>query len=218
MKVLIISGAGIIAGTHFYNEFLKEIISLQKFRNDSEFPEIVLYNYPFSSIKNNGVLDELKGKEELEAILEKFPEFDYIVIACNTFHVLKLSNNKILSLPNHVLVEFESIQDSVKKGLILCSSYSREKKLFNNDNLIYPSSEINLLLDTIISENIYIIKEYKKEQFNQLNEFIKNKNITHLIVGCTELSLIDWEKIVEIPVIDSNKVIINKLISKIKGK
>jgi aspartate/glutamate racemase len=218
MKVLIISGAGIIAGTHFYNEFLKELIGLKKFKKDSDFPEIVLYNYPFSSIKNNGELDEVEGKKELEAILDRFPEFNYVVIACNTFHVLKLDNSKILSLPGHVLAEIESIAERTKKVLVLCSSYSREKKLFDNKDVVYPSSDLNLLMDRIISSNIYSLNSYTKEDFEQLNEFIKNKNITHLIVGCTELSLIDWENIVEIPVIDSNKLIIKNLISKIESK
>lgn len=218
MKVLIISGAGIIAGTHFYNEFLKEIIGLNKFRKDSDFPEIVLYNYPFTSIQNNGQLDEVEGKREIEAILNKFPDFDYVVIACNTFHVLKLESNKVLSLPGYVLKEVESIAERSKKGLVLCSSYSREKKLFDNENLVYPSSDLNLLIDRIISENIYSINHYKKEDFAEINEFIKSEKITHLIVGCTELSLIDWKNIVEIPVIDSSKLIINKLISEIERK
>jgi aspartate/glutamate racemase len=218
MKVLIVSGAGIIAGTHFYNEFLKELIGLNEFKKDSDFPEIVLYNYPFKSIKNNGDLDEVQCNEELEAILDKFSDFDYVVITCNTFHVLNLKNNKILSLPGHVLEEVENIKDVNKKGLVLCSSYSREKKLFDNENLIYPSRDLNFLVDKVISANIHSINHYKKEEFTQLNDFIRSNNITHLIIGCTELSLIDWKNIVEIPVIDSYKLVIDSLISKIKGK
>jgi aspartate/glutamate racemase len=217
MKILIVSGAGILAGTNFYNKLIRGIIELDKFKKDSDFPEVVLYNYPFKSIQENGQLDEVSAKTELEEILGKFSDFDHIIIACNTFHVLDLGVKNLLSLPVYALKGFNDNQ-LFKKGLVLCSAYSREKKLFNNENLLYPNIELNKFIDKVIHENIYSYNQYKKEQFKELNEFIEKEKVTHLIIGCTELSIIDWKALVDIPVIDGGESIINNLLKKLEGK
>lgn len=214
MKVLIISGAGILAGTHLYNQLVKGIVELKKFNQDCDFPEIVLYNYPFESIESNGNLKEDLAKKELEKIINKFSDFDHIIIACNTFHTLSLSSTNILSLPGTALDKLNKINN--KKSLVLCSAYSKEKELFASKDVVYTNEEISIYIEEIISKNIYSYNKYEKEDFKKLNEFIKNQNISHLVIGCTELSIIDWKNIVDIPVIDAVELVVNDLLNKLK--
>lgn len=217
MKILIISGAGLLAGTHIYNELIKDVLLNFHYQTDSEFPEIILYNFPFKSIDNHGYLNEELALIEISSILKKFPDINKTIIACNTLHLVKLDHSSLIPLPKVIIDEFNKSFKSHEKGLVLCSEYSRVKNLFSHSNLQYPSSSINVFIDSIINNNIgFYYKNYVKEDFNELNAFIKNNNISYLLVTCTELSMMPWCKFVDIPVLDSAKIAIQHVIESLK--
>lgn len=215
MKILLVSGAGIIAGTHLYNYLIKKIMGLGLFAKDSDYPEIILHNHPFKGINEYGELNYSIAKDELDTIVSRYPQMDAILIACNTLHLIEMSYSGLVNLPKITMNYFDIIKKENKKGLVLCSRFSRENNLFNNKGLQYLPDNLSHQIDEVIKENITNPKNYKKEQFSLLNEYINKGKFTHLIVGCTELSLMNWSKLVSIPILDTGKIAIDSIVFKI---
>lgn len=215
MKILLISGAGLIAGTNLYNYLIKKIIDLGVFYKDSDYPEIILHNHPFKGINEYGEINYSLAKDELESIVSRYPNMDSIIIACNTLHLVKLDIPNLLNVPQTTINYFEKIKKHNKKGLVLCSKFSRENNLFENNNLHYLPNNLSIKIDEIIKENIAKPNHHKKESFTFINEYISENNITHLIIGCTELSIMNWSKFVSVPVLDTGKLAIESLVFKI---
>lgn len=218
MKILIISGAGLLAGTYLYNTLISEIVSHCKIESDDSYPEIILYNYPFKSIGYNGFLDKELAKLELNKIYNLFADIDIIILACNTYHLLNIHPDNLLSLPEIVKKSFKEINFLGKKGLVLCSKYSRDNNLFNEKYLEYPSIEISETFDEIIKKSISSNVLLTANDFLVINRYIKENKITHLIIGCTELSMLLIEQFCDVQVLDSAKLAIKEVVNQILEK
>lgn len=208
MKILIISGAGFFAGNHVYSKIVQSLKSVS-FQKDCDYPEIVLYNYPFRSIDFFGKLDKSLAQKEVDSILNQISSVDKVLIACNTLHLIELNHDGLISLPKGLLSVVNDWGD--EKGLLLCSQYSMEQGLFNHEKLAYPDNNMlniaNKLIESKISNKDVCLMDYK----DVFDEYIKKHKITRLVIACTELSMFNWGEIVDIPVLDSTDIAIEKL-------
>lgn len=215
MKVLIISGAGLLAGSHLYGQLVQRLASHPQLEKDSDYPEIILHNYPFQSIDEQGNLNTTLARKELNKVLQTHGDVTHVLVACNTLHLLGLKQIKgLIHLPEQALLEFENVA-SKKKALVLCSEYSRKNDLYYHHEIIYPNSQLAHMQDMLISKNITGFHNPTHEEVSLLHSVIESEGITHLIIGCTELSMIKWQRLVSIPVIDSVEVALNKLMNDI---
>lgn len=213
MKILIISGAGFFAGNSFYMKFIKMVAKSFKFKDDSSFPEVILYNYPFKSIDYKGNINQELAKQEIESILQQVGNVDKLVIACNTLHLLNLDKKGIVSLPKLLNEELDTWGDG--NALILCSENSIKSGLFFHPLILYPEEHIihatnsmiqDFLLDNPLNfKNIQLVKEYVAQQ-----------NISKLVIACTELSMLSWKDYVSIPVVDTVDLVIASLIKDLR--
>lgn len=218
MKILIISGAGFLAGSNLYTRFVKKLSEKIIFKSDSEYPEVILHSFPFSEIDEEGNLG-VKIEVELNKIMALHSDVDRTIIGCNTMYLLsrKLTGSKgLLSLPELSIKKFEACKNKNKKALVLCSKYSVEKNLFNSPDVIYPSKELQEICSGWIDKNIHRKSEPSKKEMNFLLNEIIEKKITHLIIGCTELNELDWKPISVIcSILDTTEVAMNKVIKEI---
>lgn len=76
MRIGIISGAGAYTGAVFYKKLIDKISKLNFISKDEDFPYIKLINYPFKSISNKGLEDNLILEKELYHCLDKMSYCD----------------------------------------------------------------------------------------------------------------------------------------------
>lgn len=218
MKILIISGAGFLAGSNLYARFVRRLSERVSFTSDSDYPEVILHSFPFSEIDEEGNLGQ-KIELELNKVISVHSDINKTIIGCNTMYLLanRLINVKgLLNLPELTIKKLEDSEVANKKALVLCSSFAAKHNLFSSPYVVYPSKEMQKICNSWIDKNIHRKNEPSKEEMNFLLNEIMEKKITHLIIGCTELSELDWKQIKIIcSVLDTTEVAIDKIIKEI---
>lgn len=189
----IVSGAGAFAGLNLYSKLLKRF-STPHISLDKGFPQIILHNYPFSSMNQRGVVLPTLAKKEIEESLKPLISCDKIILACNSLHKY-INDPRLMSLPLIGLNQFKKSNSTCKKALVLCSESSKQQKIFGEKNsIIYQSDYLSKLGQEVILKKISGIKvnelSYMNSVFNEANTI----KATHIIVGCTELSMLNWHK------------------------
>lgn len=191
-------------------------------------------NYPRILISNVGFPKELEERigvngEDVDLIfpyieksirqLEKAGA-DFIVLPCNTLHLLKDKIKRDTTLPFLDMVEEVSkeIKKKYKKIGILCTSKTRKEKLYDNllENvkIIYPTEKQQKKVSEII------IKIIRKSSVNDdkiflekiINEMISS-GCEKVLLACTDLAnLIEKNK----NIIDSVDILIERIKKEIK--
>ena len=191
----IIGGAGPLAGALL----VKNIVTCcQKSYNavkDSDFPKIILVSYPFSQMlkPNTRYQKEDQVSRELEEtliFLEKSGA-SILAIACNTLHGFIPNTKKDWPLVNLIQETKQAVsKKGIQKTLVLCSKTSREKRVFEDKNFIFPKDSEQDFIDEII-ECTLAGKATVKES-NAILELVEKRNNTHisLLFGCTEFSVL----------------------------
>lgn len=224
MKILIVSGAGFLAGSNLYMRFVNSLIKKVNFQKDSDYPEVILHNYPFSEIDESGFMGD-KIKQELNNVLVFYKNVDILVLGCNTLHLLDMNLvnvKRMIHLPNLAINEVaRSVLDSTfeKNVLALCSEYSVKENLFKSPFVKYPSDKLQKVCTHWIGENIH--KKYvpTKEEMDVLKKEIVERKISHLIIGCTELNEIDWSCLNGLcKIVDSANLAINEVVNHIENE
>jgi aspartate/glutamate racemase len=186
-KLGIISGAGAFSGLFLYEKILKSISALG-IERDKDFPQIILHNYPFESMNETGIENIELAHLELTCALKPLKECEKIIIACNTLHLIH-EEERLISLPELILKELSLINE---KALILCSQSSKQYKLFGEDYFYLD----NLLLDfsnKIILDKLKGISTNEQQYINSVINQAQQLGVNTIVVGCTELSMIDWK-------------------------
>jgi aspartate/glutamate racemase len=176
----IISGAGPMAGISLMTQIIKYCQAHGAWR-DRDFPEIRLFNIPFSEMLEPGY-DPVTVRTELDkALRELESSSSYIVIACNTLHLF-LPERPVNGLINLVDLMKAKIP-SGNTPLVIASKTSAVNnlhgKLLNIPCEYWNPEESQHLIDTILagrSINLDFLFELGKSRV--------------VILGCTEYSLI----------------------------
>lgn len=224
MKLLLISGAGFIAGHRAYNALIDKLLKEGSFEQDSDYPEIILHHFPFSGIDNDGKMNNML-KQELIQLKAKHKNYDYIMFYCNTLHtspLLKyLFKDKLISLIDETK-DYLFKNNLNNKSTLVLSSLTINKKKFFGKELSYIHNrfqeDINRVIELTIENNILELESIKKKFNNELLKYCKKENITTILLGCTELSnngIIDIRRInkKDIQVIDNCDIVNNKILN-----
>ena len=100
-KFGIVSGAGPMAGLVLYKNAI-QILQKQGCYQDADFPEIILYNYPFSDMLDGNGNNPIIARQLEQVLLLLSNQVDIIYIACQTLHLFlpkeRLSQLNVVSL------------------------------------------------------------------------------------------------------------------------
>lgn len=209
----ILGGMGTFATTVFF----ERLYNLTKAEKDQDHINALILNHASMPDRTEAIL---KGGEKfLETVREDFEIFNrakvkYIVIPCNTSHYFidemeKMTEAEIINMP------YETVKFAKEKGkdLMLFATagtvkgkvyekYARELHI----PLHYPTeAEEKIIMDTI-----YKVKETGNLNYPEFEKLIeKYRDEYTLIMGCTELSLLDYGDSV-----DAMDVLIKKTLEK----
>lgn len=198
-KIGIIGGAGPMASCQLYKEIITEF---QRYgcKNDRDFPEIVIINYPFSNMLNvqEYVINQQVLIDELQYCFDWLYEqkVDIAVIACNTLHIfikqIKIKIPCFIAIPDVILND--AIKKDVKKLLILGTEMTNQMQLYRSEfvTCITPDQNDQLVVSTVI-DNILAgnINEHDAKKIDQIiNNYKQEAAIDGVVLACTELPLL----------------------------
>lgn len=196
IKIGIIGGAGPLASSLLYRLIVEEC-----YRKKKDIPEILLINFPFTrglnkseSEKNYNIL-----KEELAYCLDilRLNHIELAMIACNTLHLFlekkMLRSLKFIHLPKTVLEK--AIEKGFQKILILGTQTTTSSNLYLHEQLeiFVPDSNSQDRVSKIIDDILEgVVKEDQAKELINISKQLFNKyGFEALILGCTELSLLN---------------------------
>ncbi|MCH9755591.1 MAG: hypothetical protein K0U37_00160 [Gammaproteobacteria bacterium] len=177
----IVSGAGPMAGALLYQKAIEKLQAEGCFK-DADFPEILLYNYPFSNMLE-GTLDKASIRSQLENTLMFLAQtVDVIYIACQTLHLFlpkaRLKALKVVSLLDLVNVAVRPHN----KLYVVASKTSCENKL--HETYLKPLCEC---LDVTKSEAAIVsILKGKTPSLDWIEQASREYPV---LLGCTEYSV-----------------------------
>ena len=195
----VVGGMGPMASA----EFLKTIYECTLGPREQESPVVILYSDPTFPDRTDAFLARSADVvlEQLIKVLRNLRSLGAspIIICCMTIHHLlpRLPDD----LRGHVVslldVIFARVGDSGKKHLLICSSGSREFKLFENHSQWESLKHHFVMPDEadqsrIHKDMIYLIKGNPdlRELFPLLESLLKKYKVDSFITGCSEIHML----------------------------
>ena len=189
-----------MASCLFYKELIQEFQVTYQCKDDQDFPEILLINYPFSPMIS---LNDIKTNKnalinELQRCFDNLIKQDceIIAIACNTLHTL-LNH---LSIPKHICLRiddviFQSIEkEGLKKIALLCTDTTSSLALYQSRNNYYSLVEnidqkiISSIIDQVLTGNTSA--QLAQELCQYIKKLHSEQAFDGIVMGCTEFSLL----------------------------
>ena len=198
-KIGIIGGAGPMASCQLYKEIIEEC-QRRDCKEDSDFPEIVVLNYPFSAMLRvqDCRMNEQALIVELQYCFDYFAErtIDVVVIACNTLHVLvDKVDCKVSNFLNIVATTMQyALQQNMKRVLVLGSDTTIQLQLYRSEVIEYVVPEVSdqLIVNEAI-KNILTGKIEEQDAYRLVDlakKYYQAKPFDAIILACTELPLL----------------------------
>lgn len=183
-------------------------------------PEITLHTFSFSEHIFFGEDRQQKWSDLLIKSISKLKKSgaDFVICPSNTTHeVYEFVCSKIdipwLNIAS--CVERTANRVGLKKLLLLGTSFTMNSNVYNNAfqqthvELVTPNDEEKEYLHTLITEKL-IRGEVSMFDQKRIETLINNNqklDVDGVILGCTELPLIINNKITEISILDSTKIL-----------
>lgn len=199
----IIGGMGTIA-TELY---IKQINQKTPATNDQEYLNYVLVNYSTIPDRSSYLMNKGKNKNPLPYLLNVIKqqaalEPNFFVLTCNTAHYFyeelqQASTIPFLHMPR---LAVEEVSKNYPKGTrvgLIGTEGTIKNKIYDpfileaGFDLVYPTLEIQQLVSTLIFDKIKQKNELDTVIYNQILEKMFELNCDVLILGCTELSLME---------------------------
>ena len=225
--IIVMGGMGPMAGLELH----KLLITLNKnVKKDQDHKSILHLCYPnkigdrTTYLLSNKKVGENPGQEALDILTNNniSKDIPYILgVPCNTFHsskifnvfsegVLKLYPNiKIIHMVNLVL---EKVKRFSKVGL-LCTAGTKKTKIYGENMIMYPDQN---KIDDLIYNSQYGIKSLsyispyvEKELFTIIDEM----DVDCVILGCTELCLLETTTTNKKILINPLEILANELLT-----
>ncbi|MFH1831864.1 MAG: aspartate/glutamate racemase family protein [bacterium] len=230
-KIGIIGGAGPAASALLYKKIIQSCQQNFNCSRDSDFPEIILINYPFSEMLSEKHAQKYKFKiqKELQYCFDKLNSYnaDITIIACNTLHTflgkINIGNLELIDLAQTTLKY--ATQQKLKKILILGTEQTVQTGLYTNKTLTCaPVNSEQQKIVSVIIDNI-LTGELKTQDALTLTTIIAqaitnnkaaqpetgqktNTRFDGVILGCTELSVLIEQYTLELPEQTQKKITI----------
>lgn len=192
MKVGLVCGAGPLAGADLYCKLVVEC-NLAGASLDEEYPEIVLYNYPYFGVDEKGGVGD-STRQALETSLHFLEEQGVQVfgLGCNSIHALvPVTRMKFVSMPQAVSAQLTSRQ---KKVGLLATKQTIESGIYQNAlmprgiELVLPTPSQQAIIDECISFVLQFNYAKAKIKLERLNEELLETTDCN-ILACSELPL-----------------------------
>ena len=196
----IIGGMGPMATSYF----LELLVRLSNVKLEQDHLDSIVYNMP--SIPDRTKYIEGKSTEnpidKIKSIIESLNKqgVDYIAMPCLTAHsfLKKLndtSNVKIINVVDEISKYLD--KNNVKSVGIMATTGTIESNIFqtylkrNGIACFLPEKEYQNKLMELIYTDIKYSNEINIDKFKDIAKHLQTKGIERIILGCTELSLIN---------------------------
>jgi len=221
MKTLgVIGGMGPQASIRFMELVINSCTDDFGVRENAEFPRIILSSLPAPDLIANRENEKKAGDMlEQEAITLEKAGADFLVMTCNTMHVLSSRITNSVSIPFISLIDTVVSQiklKKVKRTGLLGSMTTMTSDLYLNplDNagieVIRPDiGEMNEVVDCILNVLSGDSSLEERSVLKRVIENLQDRGAQSVILGCTELPLLIDHSDVEIPVFDSLRLLAN---------
>ena len=212
-------------------DFCRIIYELTPATKDWHFPRIIVdANSKIPSRGRHLELGERDPSPFIHATIEELAKAGatVAVVPCNTAHILfdrwaYPSPIKVLSIIDETVSQ---LPKSPKKVAVLSSRYLAQSNIYQNaliaaaHKVFDLSSEMQQLVSSCI-EQLKCSSELLDEQIEALALFrdhLSENGVTHIILACTELSMISTHPLwFQMKIIDSNTVLAMSALKAIRG-
>lgn len=219
IKIGVIGGAGPLASGLLYEKLVKYYYEKINYSKD-ESAYIVMLNALFNY---NLLSDYNKTRLMMQELINDLYQLNitHFVIACNSLHAfldeLDFKGMQLIHMPNEIQKSLNEI--NLKKVFLIGSSITKSYSIYKNREVFYLDSEEQEIVSSIINQILKgIISDNQREIIIELiNKKISNLNIDGIILGCTELSVLNNNykiklKNENIMIIDSVDLLAKKII------
>ena len=219
-KIGILGGISHESTIKYYELILKKYYEL---KGDYYYPEIIIYSLDFQKFTD---FEDNGDKESyIKYIMEGIYSLensgaDFIIMSANSPHSVYDEVKNLTKLPMISIVEAvgeKAKEKGLKKILLLGIKYTMENGFYENYlnqfgiDVIVPSEDERVLINDIIFDEltIGIFRDNSKEK---LINIIKKYDVEGVILGCTELPLIISEADLEIEVLNTVELHVDKIL------
>ncbi|UOQ83603.1 aspartate/glutamate racemase family protein [Gracilibacillus salinarum] len=227
-KAGIVGGLGPESTVDYYQTFIAKY--QDKLNSKQVLPELFInsinmYNI-FACISENRLNDltEYVGEavQKLEAI-----GADFIVISANTPHIVFEEVSQLTKVPMISIVEAtyeKAAEQGLKKVGLLGTKFTMEHDFFkkpfleNGKEIVVPSEQDQLFLHEKIVEELEngIVNPETKQSFLAIiQKMIAEEHIDSLILGCTELPMILKEGDVDLALLNTTEIHLDKMLEQV---
>lgn len=227
-KVGIVGGMGPESTVDYYQSVISKF--QRKIGSTEELPELFINSinmYKMFKLIKNGQTAELinylaDAVQKLESV-----GVDFAVMSANTPHIVFEQVQQKVQLPMISIVEetFLKVQElGLKKIGLIGTQFTMEKDFFkktfisNHKEIVIPSQlEQQYIHRKIVEEleNGIVNNETKQEFLNIINQMINRDDIQGIILGCTELPMLIKNEDLNIHLLNTTEIHVNKIVDTI---
>tara|TARA_B100000315_G_scaffold204251_1_gene197523 strand:- start:192 stop:881 length:690 start_codon:yes stop_codon:yes gene_type:complete len=219
MKTLgVIGGMGPQASIRFLELVIRSCTDDFGIRENEEFPRIVLSSLPAPDIIENRDREEQAGDMlAREAKTLEQAGADFLVMTCNTMHILSDRFTSATSIPFLSIIETVTQQaqcDGRACVGLLGSETTMSSDLYKEplreagiDVLVPFSPERKTVVDCILSVIAGSASTEEVQVLQRMINTLKARGAEAVILGCTELPLLINQAITDVPVLDSLQIL-----------
>lgn len=152
---------------------------------------------------------------------------DFAVMASNTPHIVfeQLQEQSSLELISIVDAACEALRRrGLKKALLTgtlftmrANFYAKTAQKYGVDIIVPDADDMNEIQNVIFPEleEGIIIPEKKEKYINIVNNYVAQRNVDCVILGCTELPLMISEGDLPIPVMNTSRIHVEKIVDRL---
>lgn len=224
-KIGVLGGLGPLATA----KFLERVIDLTDAKGDQENVDMVILNHCSIPDRTDYLLDNNK-ENPLPYLISDVKLLEnigckYIAMPCNTAHVFyeDLSNSTNIKLINMVEETiFECNKKNMKRLGLMATRGTIDSKVFDKFNdsieLFKPNESIQYIIDEFIFDRVKNNISVTNYEFNEVLKYFYDSGCDGIILGCTELSVINDDlKLNDERIVDTIDVLAKKIIE-LSGK
>ena len=223
----IIGGMGPETTAKFYLDLIFKCYKVNKEKR----PPILIWNVPLKYKIEQDFIEKGTGKDKYLPYLTKAAQSlekggaDFLVIPCNTVHVMINEVRKSVGIPVLSIVEETEnfLRDKkFKKFGILATALLLRRKLYNESleksrfKIVEPSAKDQERLGKIIRK--IVITEHADREKSELIKIIWNltkSGSDAIILACTDLQLVIKQKDIPVPIFDTMDILVDATVREI---